>query len=194
MRIAVLDIETTGRYPQQGTIVEIGIIMVDLDTEYMSPLLDTTCRDPLFTSKFEGNRLEECWVFQNSSLRVQDVQNGPTWEEVGPKIQRILAKFPVTAYNTQFDFGFLKAAGIDITHELPCPMIAATPVLKLPPTRIDMDYKWPSVQECWNYFFPQESDYLETHRAFDDTIHEAKIVLELYKRQAWMPKILKKYK
>ncbi|WP_457559548.1 3'-5' exonuclease [Candidatus Harpocratesius sp.] len=187
MRIAVLDIETTGRTPQTGTIVEIGIAMIDLRTHFVTKLFDSLCREPEFEMKFEARMLEDCWIFQNSTLTINDIRNAPKWSEVAPKIQRIMNKFPVTAYNKAFDFSFLKNRGIRIPRELPCPMIAATPVLKLPPRFDGTDYKWPSVEECWEFFFSNDHIYSEIHRAYDDAVHEAEIIYELFKRGAWKP-------
>lgn len=183
MKIAVIDIETTGRTPKTGTIVEIGICLLDLNTHFKSKLFDSTCREANFESLHEGRKLENAWVFQNSSLKIDYVKNGPTWEEIKPKIQKILSKFAVTAYNKQFDLGFLQARGIKIRKELECPMIQATPILKIP--GYYDKYKWPSVQECWEYFFPNKKDYLEEHRAYDDALHEADIVHALYEIGAW---------
>ncbi|WP_371803937.1 exonuclease domain-containing protein [Candidatus Lokiarchaeum ossiferum] len=183
MKIAVLDIETTGRTPKTGTIVEIGICLLDLKSHFKSKLFDSTCREVNFDFLHEEKLLENAWVFQNSSLTIEDVRNGPTWEYIKPKIQKILSKFPVTAYNKQFDFGFLQTRGIKIRKELDCPMIKATPVLKIP--GFYDEYKWPSVQEAWEYFFPNRKDYMEEHRAYDDALHEADIVKALYDIGAW---------
>ncbi len=185
MRVAVLDLETTGRKPHLGTIVEVGICLLNLDNGFITPLLNTTVREYNFEEKFEANRISNVWIFQNSDLQIETVRNGPKWEEFAPKIQKILNKFPVTAYNTAFDFGFLKSRGIKIPQPLPCPMVAATPYLKLPGTIYE--YKYPSFQEIWNHFYPQKKDYIETHRACDDAQHEAEIVYELFKRKIWVP-------
>lgn len=187
MRIAVLDIETTGRDPRLGTIVEIGIVMIDLRNQFKTKLFDSVVQDDLFQVKFEAPRLEKCWIFENSDLTISEVLNAPKITEILPKLQRILNKFPVTAYNKQFDFNFLKKQGLHIPMELPCPMIAATPILKIPPRYEMTEYKWPSVQECWDYFFPNSPYYLETHRAYDDAEHEAEIVYRLYEMGAWKP-------
>ena len=187
MRIAVLDIETTARYPQVGTIVEVGICMLDLETGFNSKLLDTVVREADFETKFEGSQLEKCWVFQNSDLTVNMVRNAPKWGDVVPKLERIFQKFPVTAYNKAFDLGFLRNRQVNVPQELPCPMITATPVLKIP--GMYDDYKYPSVEESWRFFFPDKKNYVESHRAYDDAEHEALIVLELYKRKAWKPDI-----
>lgn len=187
MRIAVIDIETTGRTPTEGTIIEVGICYLDLETKFITKLLDTTVREKHFETQFDARSLEACWVFKNSDLTTDDIRNGPAWEEKAKDIQRILNKFPVTAYNKSFDFGFFKDRGLLIPRELPCPMIQATPVLKLPGTY--EKYKWPKVQEAWDHFFPDQNFYQETHRAYDDAVHEAEIVYALYQIGAWKPEL-----
>jgi len=188
--IAVLDLETTGRYPEKGTIIEIGVCLLDIETNFKSVLLDTLVREQNFETKFEAPRLDQCWVFQNSTINIDMVRQAPTWEEVMPKIQKILNFFPVTAYNKAFDFSFLRSRGVRIPKELPCPMLAATPVMKIPKINPISDrdpYKWPSVQELWHYFNPSDTKYSETHRAYDDAAHEAELVHFLYKSNAWKP-------
>ena len=186
MQIAVVDIETTGRTPTEGTIVEIGIAMLDLRTHFISKLFDSVVRENKFLKVYEATSIAESWVFQNSDLKLDDVLEAPLWTQVRVKIQRILNHFPITAYNKDFDFGFLKSRGIKIPRELPCPMKVATPVLKLPPRYNFHDFKYPSVEESWNYFFP-DKPYTESHRAYDDAVHEAEIVYQLYKIGAWKP-------
>ena len=59
-------------------------------------------------------------------------------------------------------------------------MIAATPLVNLPPNPGRSTPKWPKVEEAWEHFFPDVA-YIEQHRGADDAVHEAKIVYELYK-------------
>ena len=60
-------------------------------------------------------------------------------------------------------------------------MIAATPVVNLPPNPGKSTPKWPKVEEAWDFLFG-DTGYIESHRALDDAKHEAEIVYELYKR------------
>jgi DNA polymerase-3 subunit epsilon len=80
-----------------------------------------------------------------------------------------------------FDVGFLSAKGLTFT-ELPCPMLLSTPLCKLPSVR--EGYKWPKVQEAYDFFFPG-NEYVEEHRGADDAMHEAEIVYELYNRKVF---------
>ncbi|MDD2999465.1 MAG: hypothetical protein PHV05_10430 [Candidatus Riflebacteria bacterium] len=94
-----------------------------------------------------------------------------------PAIQGILNSYSATAFNKRFDFEFLKSRGLKV-KELDCPMLLAVNVCRLPGKL--RSYKWPTVEEAWKHFFPNEP-YSEKHRGADDALHEAKIVYELYK-------------
>ena len=59
-----------------------------------------------------------------------------------------------------------------------------TPYTKLPKKGRGYGYKWPKVQEAWDYLFGK-TDYVEQHRGADDAMHEAKIVHEMIKRE-WL--------
>ncbi len=174
--IAVVDIETTSKYSWMGTIVEIGICCLNLKNGNISKLLDTVVREP----DFDEIKNTDAWIFKNSTLTVQEVLDAPEWKIIRPKINQIFDKFSVSAYNKQFDLTWLRERGIKIKSELPCPMIESTPFLKLPHPNPDyLDYKWPKVEECWNWYFPQ-IPYIEKHRAYDDCIHEAQIIYKMY--------------
>ncbi|KKN07780.1 hypothetical protein LCGC14_1063450 [marine sediment metagenome] len=70
--------------------------------------------------------------------------------------------------------------------ELPCPMVIATDILKISLPKSPKLYKWPNVEETWNYLFPDKK-YIEKHRGYDDAVHEALIIFELYKMNKWRP-------
>jgi hypothetical protein len=97
-------------------------------------------------------------------------------------VQQILDAYPLgaTAYNKGFDFSYLSDRGLSI-RELECPMILSTDVCKLPSRPGYNQYKWPTVEQAYDHFFPG-NQYQEAHRVFDDAMHEAQIVKELYER------------
>ena len=177
--IAVVDIETTGFQNQGGLIVEIGIVGLDLDTGNITNEFDSIVKENDFSERHNKNPYG--WIFQNSDLKYEDVLLGTNLTKMLPEIQTLLNKFSLgaTAFNKQFDFGFLKSRGLRI-KELPCIMLSATPVVDLPPNPGFSDPKWPKVEEAWEYFFPN-TVYKEAHRALDDARHEALIAFELYK-------------
>ena len=173
MNIGIIDIETTGFFPE-GFVVEVGIVSLDTETGEVKTVFDSVCREESMTA-----RERKAWIFKNSDLTVEMVREAPFLKSLKDKIQSIISVFDaVTAYNKQFDFTFLQDRGIEIKSEWPCPMLVATDICKLPKKR-GSGYKWPKVEEAWEFFFPDEP-YVELHRGADDALHEAKIVHELF--------------
>ena len=177
MNVAVLDVETTGLIPLYDLIVEIGIVELNLLTGETQVLFDSVVREPKF-----GEEHKNSWIFENSDLTFDEVKNAPSFDEIIPELQEIFNEYCVTAFNKSFDLGFLKARGINVPYELPCIMLAATNILKIPFLRGKKEWKWPNCQEAWNFFFPN-SYYIEKHRALDDALHEAMILFEIYRRR-----------
>ena len=176
MIINVLDLETTGWLNSGGKIVEVGVAGLNTDTGTVSEVFHSLCREEGMSIKDRG-----AWIFENSDLTVEEVRAAPTFEEISWELQALLHNSDAnTAYNKAFDFDFLRSRGMDIGTEWPCPMIRATPIVKAPKKNGKKGYKWPTVEEAWHFFFPNEP-YIEQHRGLDDAMHEAKIVFELYK-------------
>ncbi|KKL79527.1 hypothetical protein LCGC14_2013960 [marine sediment metagenome] len=180
--IAVVDIETTGFSHQNDCIIEIGICELDLDTGECRELFNKIIRENHFSTHHHN-----AWIFNNSDLRYEDVLNSQPLSTHKRELQRIFYLYLATAFNKRFDFDFLKNGGFEI-RELPCPMVIATDILKLPPRKSGTLYKWPNVEETWKYLFP-DKEYVEKHRSYDDAVHEALIIFELYKRNNWKPVI-----
>ena len=179
-KIVVIDLETTDTNECIGAIVEVGVCELDLKTGETTKLLDSIISENIF-----GKSHHDAWIFQNSSLTVDNIHKyGVSWHLIKQDLQKILNKYPITAYNKQFDFKFLRHRRLDIKSELPCPMKVATHILKLPSHYGGYPYggyKWPSFQEAWDYYNP-DSDYIETHRAYDDAYHEALLIYDMYQK------------
>lgn len=182
--VAVLDIETTGRKPSNGTIVEIGVCLLDLSNGKVKKLFDSIVQEPDLYTRHESSSLKDSWVFNNSDLTLEAVKASPQLLSFKEELQNIFSTYWITAYNKDFDLGFLKSRGFSFPKQGPCPMKAATPLLKLNYSRRYHSYKWPTVEEAWDYFFP-DKNYYEAHRAYDDAVHEAQIVYALYQRGKW---------
>lgn len=181
-KILVIDIETTGFMKEGGAIVEVGMVSLDLASGAVETVFDSVCREEFITAKHREEPMG--WIFRNSTLTVDDVRKAPLLSTLLPAIQNIIDSHPcgATAYNRSFDFDFLESRGVQFGVQLPCPMKLATPICRLPPNKKrGGEYKWPSVEEAWNHFFPGDA-YVELHRGADDARHEARIVYELYKR------------
>ena len=175
MKIAILDIETTGFLQKGGKIVEIGIVELDLEDGSVEVLFDQVTHEHGITKE----EVEDSWIVKNSSLTVEEVRHSKRLDHYREELQPIFDKYYVTAYNKSFDFGFLRDRGFLINKELDCPMKVATNICKLP-GKFD-NYKWPKVEEAIHHFFPEKVDYVEAHRGCSDAIDEAQIVYKLYK-------------
>jgi DNA polymerase-3 subunit epsilon len=170
MKIAVLDLETTGFDPRD-CIVEIGVCELDLEAGATLALLNMPVREPHFTKAQQHS-----WIFRHSDLKFWDVMNATPWKNAERELQWILSDYPITAFNKAFDFAFLKHRGLVPRRELPCPMIMAAGILKIPGFG---GHKWPTLEEAWEHYFPG-LDYIEQHRAFDDALHEALLIRAMH--------------
>ena len=177
--ILIIDIETTHFLRYGGSIVEVGMVSLNLDDGSTTVVFDSMCREKILTGKHREKPFG--WIFRNSSLTVEAVRRAPAFEDLQAEMQQLIDQHPLgaTAYNRAFDFDFLEDRGIVFPVKLQCPMLLSTPVCKLPGNY--GDYKWPKVEEAWAHFFPNHS-YVEQHRGADDALHEAAIVFELYRR------------
>lgn len=175
-KILIIDIETTGFLQQGGRIVEIGIVELDLSNGDKKTLFDEVCHEKGMTLR----DIENSWIVQNSTLTVEEVRHSRSIEAMKNEVQNIINSYPLgaTAFNNKFDFDFLESRGFEFVKKLDCPMKLSTNIIRLPSPR--GGYKWPKVQEAYDYFFGK-TDYVETHRGADDAYHEADIVYKLYK-------------
>ncbi len=176
-KILIIDIETTGFINKGGKIVEIGIVELDTENGNRKVVFDKVTHEKGITR----NEVENSWIIKNSDLSVEDVRLSKRLDLLKNEIQGIINNYPagVTAYNRSFDFDFLESRGFKFPKKLPCPMILSTNILKLPGKY--GDFKWPKVEEAYDYFF-SNNNYTEKHRGADDAMHEAEIVFELVKR------------
>lgn len=176
-KILVLDIETTGFQKDNGKIVEVGIVELNLDNGNRRIIFD----EVVYEKGITAQEVENAWIVQNSTLTVDMIRNGWDLERVRPEIQSILNRYKVgaTAFNNTFDFGFLDSRGFVFPKKLPCPMRLSTDICQLKGNY--GTFKFPKVQEAYDFFFGK-TEYVELHRGADDAYHEAEIVYELYKR------------
>jgi DNA polymerase-3 subunit epsilon len=176
-KILIVDIETIGFQHQNGKIVEIGIVELDLSNGQRQILFDKVCYEDGITRE----EILESWIVQNSTLTIDEIRFASNLKDLFDDIQNIINLYPAgsTAYNNVFDFGFLEDRGFKFPRKLSCPMVLSTDVVKIP-SKKGKQYKWPKVQEAYDFFF-KDNEYVEQHRGADDAMHEAEIVYELYK-------------
>lgn len=174
MKILVVDIETTGFEVKNDAIVEIGIVLVDTTTKEFEVVFDEPIQHK---GKFKLGRHRDSWIFQNTTLTVDDVINAKPLDFYHERIQNLFDTYQMTVYNKSFDVRFLTSAGFKLNH-IKCLMKTARKYSKyrFPNGKI----KTPSVEEIYKQFFLTESEtYFEKHRAGSDAIDEAKILLHM---------------
>lgn len=175
MKILIVDIETSGFSYQKDVIFEIGVVELDLSNGNITTLFDSLIREPHLSA-----RHREAWIFSNSDMTAEMVRNAPKIEDVRSEAQRIFDGYEgMTAFNRNFDFGFLLNRNFKLPKPLPCPMLLSTDIIKLPNKNGYPGFKWPSAQEAWDYYFPN-TPYQEKHRGADDATIEAKIIYKMY--------------
>lgn len=94
---AVVDIETTGLYPDGGDrIVEIAIVVTNSLGEVLSD----------WSSRVNPGR--KIAATKVHGLTDQDVANSPTFTEVASKVNELLSNRIFVAHNASFDYRFIK--------------------------------------------------------------------------------------
>ena len=179
MKVLVIDIETAGFLYNGGTIVELGIVELDLEDGGRSIVLDSLLQEDMLTEEHFTDE-QYNWIFENSTITPEMVREAPPAKEVFKRAQAIFRDPQyrgATAFNKKFDFTFLRDRGLEI-EGLPCPMLLSTPLVGVPFAN-GKCCKWPKVEEAYRFFFP-DREYVEAHRGADDAMHEAEIVYRLH--------------
>jgi DNA polymerase-3 subunit epsilon len=169
MQILVVDIETTGFVPETGSIVEVAMVLVDTKTKEIKTLFNEVLHDDNF-----GEHSKNAWIFSNSTLTYNEVRDSKHIEHYRPQMQSILNQYQMTAFNKKFDLSFLRARGFKCNDLGKCIMESTKEYLGI----LYNEYKNPSVVKAYRKLFNQP-EYEEDHRANQDCIDEAKILLKL---------------
>ncbi len=176
-KILIIDIETSNFLNANGTILEIGLVELDITTGATKILFDSCVHEKGITREEIANS----WIIANSDMTVLEIQYSPDLEKVRDKVQKILNRYELgaTAYNNRFDFDFMESRKFSFPKKLACPMLLLTPILQLP-AKNGRGTKWPNVGEAMKYYLGVEN-YVEKHRGCSDALDEAKIVYKLIK-------------
>jgi len=177
--IGVLDIETLGGFTHKdGFICEIGISAINLKTWEITTIFDSVCKHPDLRAKHQKS-----WIFENSSLTVEDVRKAPFLSEIQTEVQHHINQFELgmVSFNVKFDFPYMKGFGFEFGKILPDPMLVLTPIMKLPKKNGKRGNKWPSVVESYHHYLDLP-DYEEMHRAGPDSFDEAGLIVGMIQR------------
>ena len=178
--IIVLDIETTGLNPNHDLILELGMVKLNLDSGEITPIFDQVFKDPNLRAKHRNS-----WIFENGFMELEEIRNALPITDYFDEIQSLLNPYKgqITAWNREFDSAFLIKYGFDLGPDIPCPMKESVDYFKI---EGNYGYKWPKAQEAWDILFP-DTPKIEQHRGLDDSMMEAAIIYELYKRGQYKP-------
>lgn len=178
--IIVLDIETTGLNPNHDLILELGMVKLNLDSGEITPIFDQVFKDPNLRAKHRNS-----WIFENGFMELEEIRNALPITDYFDEIQSLLNPYKgrITAWNRDFDSAFLIKYGFVLGPNIPCPMKESVDYFKIEGS---YGYKWPKAQEAWDILFP-DIPKIEQHRGLDDSIMEAAIIYELYKRGQYKP-------
>lgn len=137
MKIYVVDTETTGLdgIPHGDLLLEIAIIKVNTEKKKkITPVFHSLINYEVYPDWFESS-----WIFENSDLTPEMVQNeGKPVEEVAKIVKDILKDQWVTSFNTSFDLDkYLRWKPWEIKKPLikgifPCIMLTATKRCAIP--------------------------------------------------------------
>lgn len=179
MKLLVIDIETTGLDIASDAIVEIGAALVDTDTKEIEVVFDKVLKDKYWNPIAHKN----AWIFETSSLTVDDVEKAEPFSQHFDYLQELITKYDTVAFNLKFDERFLTRSGI-VFNKSKCLMEAVKNYVTFK-NENGRSVK-PSVEEIYNHFLVEESSepYVEKHRAASDAVDEAKIMLHMIKLKA----------
>lgn len=110
--IYIIDLETTGLdgYPTDA-VVEVGIARYDQIGGRVEPVYGRVINVPGIRERNAKTvdcrkGTHGCWVFNNTSLTIEDVENSEyTLDKVAGEVRSLLLGQFVTSYNIGFDFG-----------------------------------------------------------------------------------------
>src|SRR5262245_5116135 len=112
MRLAFIDLETTGLCPRTDRITEIGVVAVNGNrkkewTTLLNPGSRISARSRLF------NGIDDALV-----------SSAPRFAEIAGELSKLLADRLIIAHNARFDYSFLRAeferVGVDFSPRVLC--------------------------------------------------------------------------
>jgi len=174
MKLLIIDLETISLKNKPNKIAEIGAVLVDLNTGEKKILMDEVIKADFS----EVDKHNEPWIIKHGYMSREEIESGKNLEEVRDELQTILYSYPVTAYNSLFDFKHLEANGFEIPITATCLMYAAKYVIKEKNNkgRIKNCKAEKAYQVLMN-----KPDFIEDHRAASDALIEADIAYILHK-------------
>lgn len=189
--IYVLDTETTGfdGYPND-VVVDIGIATADLKTGEVKDVYSSIVG---YDISVWSKEKKKSWIFENSSLTLDEVAKAPPIKRVSNEVNEILKGHCVTSYNTGFDLNkFLYSEPWNLDGKI----IECTDIMKaaMNVCRIQSPmhegYKFPKLIEAYHKMCPDDPENLcgtQDHRALSDARVASHVLLSMHNEGLYDP-------
>ncbi len=182
--IYVLDTETTGlEGAPRDFVVDVGICKVDLSKGTVEDVYSSVLG---YDTEEWDDYLRNAWIFENTDMTLDMVEEAPLALTVIDDVRRILRKKAVTSYNTGYDFNkFLYQEPWNLRGwfmEFPDIMKAATNVCKLP--GYYGDYRYPKLDHAYSTIVegdPAGIGGKQDHRALSDARMASYVMIAMYR-------------
>lgn len=156
--VLIVDVETTSLKSEIGSLIQVGVSELDKETGMIKPVYESYINDGVPIDP-------KAWIFENTPLTPAKIEE--KWVSIAV-VKEILTELfkdkPVTAYNKEFDFKWLRSRGVEIPIEDECIMERA---------KRKMQSRKFAVPVSLAYF---QIEAVEPHGALDDSILEAVIL------------------
>ncbi|MBI5411871.1 hypothetical protein HZA43_01700 [Candidatus Peregrinibacteria bacterium] len=163
----VLDIETTGLYPESDDIIEVACIRYEQGKEVSR-----------FDSLIKIDKEIPPIVSLITTIQNTDLVDAPLWETVKLEVQKIVRGAHIIGHNINFDVGFLKKKGIDFESSV---LLDTVPLAQIAfPTAVSHSLE----------SLTDELDIKHTakHRAMSDTEATLDLFKKIWKKIDGLPK------
>ncbi len=178
-KIAIIDIETTGFNRDLDSIIEIGIVELDIKSGQIKSLFNSQVKD----INFDISQHIDNTFIKTSGIDIYEISESISIKECEEDLQLIFDNYRCAAYNRTFDFGWLESRGFSIPMKL---MDIMRFCIKSFPNcgsfKFQNVYRFITNQP--NNFITKyltRSYYKSNHRAIDDAFCEGELLFYLIK-------------
>ena len=180
--VYVIDTETTGLTgAPKDKVVDIAICRVTLGESTVKEIYSSVVGHD--TSGW-SNDLKRSWIFENTDLTLEMVNNAPPEEQVVREVTEILKGSNVTSFNVAYDLDkFLYRPPWSLHGRFipfKCIMLASRDVCKIP--GIYEEYKWPKLEEAYRMIVKKDIAGKQTHRAMGDALMASEVLIALHNK------------
>ena len=178
-KIVIIDIETTGFNRDLDSIIEIGIVELDIKSGQIRTLFNSQVKD----TNFDVSQHIDNTFIKTSGIDIYEISESISIKECEEDLQLIFDNYRCAAYNRTFDFGWLESRTFSIPMKL---MDIMRFCIKL-----FSNCKSFKFQDVYRFITDQLNDFItkyltrtyykSNHRAIDDAICEAEVLFYLIK-------------